>query len=110
MKIFSEPLSAETDPNANVTDFLERIAGAHPEHPLFSIQKGDQWEGLSAGDFHEEVKAIAKGVIGIGIKAGDKLGLLSRTRYEWTLLDFAMMYAGVISVPIYESSSSEQIE
>lgn len=110
MKIFSEPLSAETDPNANVTDFLERIAGAHPEHPLFSIQKGDQWEGLSAGDFHEEVKAIAKGVIGIGIKAGDKLGLLSRTRYEWTLLDFAMMYAGVISVPIYESSSSEQIK
>ena len=110
MKTFSEPLAAETDPNSNVTDFLERIAAEDPNHALFSIQKGEQWVDLSAADFHSEVQALAKGLIGLGVKPGDKLGLLSRTRYEWTLLDFAMMYAGVISVPIYESSSPEQIK
>lgn len=110
MKIFSEPLAAETDPNANVTDFLERIATQNPTHPLFSIQNGEQWQDLTAKEFHDEVRAIAKGLIGIGVQPGDKLGLLSRTRYEWTVLDFAMMYAGAISVPIYESSSPEQIK
>ena len=110
MKTFSEPLAAESDPNSNVTDFLERIATEDPNHELFSIQNNDTWQNLTARQFHEEVKAIAKGLIATGVKPGEKLGLLSRTRYEWTLLDFAMMYAGAISVPIYESSSPEQIK
>jgi long-chain acyl-CoA synthetase len=110
MKTFSEPLAAESDENSNVTDFLERIAVEDPTHPLFSIQTGDNWSDISAAEFHQEVRAVAKGLIGLGVNAGDKLGLLSRTRYEWTLLDFAMMYAGAISVPIYESSSPEQIQ
>lgn len=110
MKTFSEPLAAESDPNSNVTDFLERIATEDPNHELFSIQNNDTWQNLTAQQFHEEVKAVAKGLIATGVKPGEKLGLLSRTRYEWTLLDFAMMYAGAISVPIYESSSPEQIK
>jgi long-chain acyl-CoA synthetase len=110
MKTFSEPLAAESDPNSNVTDFLERIASEDPDHELFSIQSDDTWTNLTAKQFHKEVKALAKGLIALGVKPGDKLGLLSRTRYEWTLLDFAMMYSGAISVPIYESSSPEQIK
>ena len=110
MKTFSEPLAAESDPNSNVTDFLERIATEDPNHELFSIQNNDTWQNLTAQQFHEEVKSVAKGLIATGVKPGEKLGLLSRTRYEWTLLDFAMMYAGAISVPIYESSSPEQIK
>ena len=110
MKIFSEPLAAESDEKANVTDFLERIAGEDPNHSLFSLQQGENWQDVTAEQFHSEVRALAKGLIGVGIKPGEKLGILSRTRYEWTLLDFAMMYAGAISVPIYESSSPEQIK
>jgi len=110
MKTFSEPLAAETDPNSNVTDFLERAVSQNPEHVLFARQTGDQWSDITTGEFHQEVTAIAKGLIGIGVKAGDAIGILSRTRYEWTVLDFALMYAGAISVPIYESSSPEQIK
>ncbi len=110
MKTFSEPLAAETDSNSNVTDFLERAVSNNPNHVLFAKQAGEQWSDVSTGQFHDEVKAIAKGLIAIGVKPGDAIGILSRTRYEWTVLDFALMYAGAISVPIYESSSPEQIK
>ena len=110
MKIHEEPLAAESDHDSNVTDFLEKIAKEAPDQSLFSIQSGEAWNDLSVRQFHEEVKAVAKGLIATGIKPGQGLGILSRTRYEWTLLDFAIWYAGAVSVPIYESSSSEQIK
>ena len=110
MKTHEEPLAAESDQDSNVTDFLERIALEDPNQNLFSIQSEDGWKDLTAKQFHEEVKAVAKGLIATGIKPGAGIGILSRTRYEWTLLDFAIWYAGAVSVPIYESSSPEQIK
>jgi long-chain acyl-CoA synthetase len=68
------------------------------------------WTDVSAKDFHEQVKDLAKGFIASGIRPGDAVGIMSRTRYEWALVDFALWFAGAVSVPIYETSAPAQIE
>ncbi|MDQ0801444.1 long-chain fatty acid--CoA ligase [Arthrobacter sp. SLBN-112] len=102
------PLVAET-PGANITDLLlERVAQT-PNASLFSRYIDGDWANVRACDFLEEVKALAKGLISAGIQPGDKIGLLSRTRYEWTLIDFAVWWSGACIVPIYETSSPYQV-
>ena len=59
--------------------------------------------------FRDEVRAVAKGLVAAGIEPGDRVGILSRTRYEWTLVDFAIWWAGAVPVPVYDSSSPDQI-
>lgn len=68
------------------------------------------WHPVSYAEFHAQVRAVAKGLIATGVGVGQSVGLMSRTRYEWTLLDYAILYAGAVVVPIYETSSAEQIE
>ena len=65
---------------------------------------------MTAREFHDEVRAVAKGLVAAGVEAGDRVALLSKTRYEWTLFDYAIWFAGAVSVPIYETSSAEQID
>ncbi len=65
---------------------------------------------MSAREFLAEVRTAAKGLIASGVQPGDRVGLMSRTRYEWTLLDFAIWSAGAITVPVYETSSPEQVQ
>ena len=60
--------------------------------------------------FRDEVTALAKGLIAAGVEPGDRIGLMSRTRYEWTLIDYAIWAAGAVTVPVYETSSAEQVE
>ena len=69
-----------------------------------------RWQDVTAAQFLGEVRAVAKGLVAAGIEAGDRVGLISRTRYEWTLLDYAIWFAGAATVPIYETSSAEQVE
>src|SRR6266853_1293847 len=69
-----------------------------------------QWQDVTAGVFRDEVSALARGIIGAGIEPGDRIALMSRTRYEWTLIDYAIWSAGAVSVPVYETSSAEQVE
>ena len=68
-----------------------------------------RWADVTAGEFLEEVRAVAKGLIAAGVEAGDRVALISRTRYEWTLLDYAIWFAGAATVPVYETSSAEQV-
>jgi long-chain acyl-CoA synthetase len=68
------------------------------------------WIDVTWSDFAADVAAIAKGLMAAGIESGDRIGLMSRTRYEWTLFDFAAWTAGAVVVPIYETSSAEQVE
>ncbi len=68
------------------------------------------WQDVTAGQFCAEVAALARGIIAAGIEPGDRVGLLSRTRYEWTLIDYAIWAAGGVTVPVYETSSAEQVE
>ena len=100
-----------SDPKENATDLLLERVNKAPNHMLFSRQNKDgSWRDVSTKDFYEEVKSLAKGLIAKGIKPGQAIAIMSKTRYEWTQIDFAIWFAGAISVPIYESSSATQIE
>ena len=68
------------------------------------------WQDVTARQFADDVTALAKGLMAAGIAVGDRVALMSRTRYEWTLIDYAIWAAGATTVPIYETSSAEQVE
>ncbi|MCF8528313.1 MAG: AMP-dependent synthetase/ligase [Aquiluna sp.] len=111
MTFYDVPLRVESHPEENSTDLLLERVKANPSHALFSRQNTDgSWRDVTSQDFYEEVKSLAKGLIDAGIKPGQAIAIMSRTRYEWTLIDFAIWFAGAISVPIYESSSAAQIQ
>jgi long-chain acyl-CoA synthetase len=86
-----------------------RHADKTPELVLFSRPDGDAWRDVTATDFAELVTGVAQGLIARGVQSGDRVALLSATRFEWTLFDFAIWAAGAVSVPIYDSSSPDQI-
>ena len=77
---------------------------------MFSIPRGDAWVGVTTTEFLTQVQGVAKGLIANGVQAGERIGVMSRTKYEWTLVDYAIWYAGCISAPIYETSSAEQVQ
>ncbi|MFC1443928.1 long-chain fatty acid--CoA ligase [Streptacidiphilus sp. N1-10] len=110
MREFSLPALYEVPSGANLTDLIHRNAERHPTVGVVSRKVDGVWEDLTAVQFLAEVRSAAKGLIASGIGPGDRVGLLSRTRYEWTLLDFAIWCAGAITVPVYETSSAEQVE
>ncbi|MEW2460194.1 MULTISPECIES: AMP-dependent synthetase/ligase [Microbacterium] len=107
---FEVPAIVPADPDANVADLLAERVRATPDRPLFSVPQGDGWRDISAADFQTAVIALAKGFAAAGIQPGEKVGFLARTTYEWTLVDFALFYAGAVMVPIYETSSPSQIQ
>ncbi len=110
MREYSTPLQVAVENTGNLTDDVVRNGVEHPEAVVFARRIGDTWSDVSAAAFLAEVRAVAKGLIAAGIQAGDRVALLSRTRYEWTLFDYAIWFAGAATVPIYETSSAEQIE
>jgi long-chain acyl-CoA synthetase len=106
---FTTPLNAVIPTTGSITDDILQNAADHPETVSFSRREPDGWKPVTAREFLAEVRAVAKGLMAAGIGVGDRLAILSRTRYEWTLLDYAIWYAGGVSVPLYETSSAEQI-
>jgi len=94
----------------NVTEHIEDLFVRNPEFPSVSIQTEDEWKTISASQFRDHVRRVAKGLIAEGLQPGDRIAILSRTRYEWTVADYAIWYAGCVTVPIYETSSPEQVE
>jgi long-chain acyl-CoA synthetase len=95
---------------ANLTDLVWDGATEAPDTVQFSRRTGDGWEDVTCAGFRAEVVALAQGLVATGIEPGDRVALMSRTRYEWTLVDFAIWAAGAVTVPIYETSSAEQVE
>ncbi|AZA11892.1 AMP-dependent synthetase/ligase [Corynebacterium gerontici] len=89
---------------------LMTTAKARPYGVIFTRPKNYEWVNVTAAEFINEVFEVAKGFINAGVQQGDRIALLSSTRYEWALLDFAIWAAGAVSVPIYDSSSLKQIE
>ncbi|MEV8590179.1 AMP-dependent synthetase/ligase [Streptomyces sp. NPDC051180] len=80
-----------------------------PDTPLFSRKGPDgEWHDVTASAFAAEVHSVAKGLIAHGLRPGDRLALMARTTYEWTLLDFAAWAAGLVTVPVYPTSSAFQ--
>ncbi|MBN9191052.1 long-chain fatty acid--CoA ligase [Microbacterium sp.] len=107
---FEVPPIVPADPEANITDLLAERVRATPDLALFAVPDGEGWRDISASEFQRQVVALAKGFAAAGIEPGDKVGFIARTTYEWTLVDFALFYAGAVMVPIYETSSSAQIQ
>jgi long-chain acyl-CoA synthetase len=107
---FETPAVVAPDPDANTTDLLVDRLAATPDSVLFSLPTGDGgWSPVTTREFYDQVIALAKGLVAAGIEPGDKIGLMCKTRYEWTLIDFATWFAGAVLVPIYETSSPAQV-
>jgi long-chain acyl-CoA synthetase len=106
---FSVPPVATISDKANLTDPVWTNAEVAPHAAQFSRTVDGRWVDVTCGAFRDEVIALAKGLIAVGVQVGDRVALMSKTRYEWTLIDYAIWAAGAVTVPIYETSSTEQV-
>lgn len=110
MREFSSPLKTDIPTTGNLTDDVVRNAVEAPDAVIFSRNTGSAWEDVTATQFLTEVQGVAKGLIAAGVEVGDRVAIISKTRYEWTLLDYAIWFAGAATVPVYETSSTEQVQ
>ena len=94
----------------NLTNLIAERAWFEPERIMMSRPLGDGWQPVTAREVEEEIRATAKGLIASGVQIGDRVAIMARTRYEWTILDFAIWFAGGVVVPVYDTSSAEQID
>lgn len=107
---FSVPVIVPAPTSGSVVDHILENAAKEPDRVVMSVPRGDAWVAITAQQFLDEVKTVAKGIVANGVQPGERIAIMSRTRYEWTLVDYAVWYAGAISVPVYETSSPEQIQ
>jgi long-chain acyl-CoA synthetase len=113
MREFSSPAVAEISAAANLADVVFERAEREPQAVAIrrkDAAAGGAWRDVTTTEFRAQVSALAKGLVAAGIGAGDRVALMSRTRYEWTVADYAIWSAGAVTVPIYETSSAEQVE
>ncbi len=111
MREYGIPALADIPAAANLAGVVARRAAEQPQAVVLRRQDpSGAWRDVTAAGFRDEVVALAKGLVASGIGAGDRVALMSRTRYEWTLIDYAIWAAGAVSVPVYETSSAEQAE
>ena len=109
MQVVSVPAEAMVDPTLNLTSLVERHASDSSNPVLYRWQRSSgNWQDIRAHQFRDMVASLAKGLIASGIKPGDRIGIMSRTRFEWVLIDFAIWYAGAVSVPVYETNAPAQ--
>lgn len=121
MREYSTPPTLPAPTSGNLTDDVVRNAAEAPDAVQFVRPApaagsdrplegaSDAWREVTCADFHREVRRVAAGLVASGIGVGDRVAIVSRTRYEWTLLDYAIWFAGAVTVPVYETSSAEQI-
>ncbi|MEY2569227.1 MAG: long-chain acyl-CoA synthetase, partial [Actinomycetota bacterium] len=110
MREYSTALQVSVPSTGNLTDDVVTNGTEHGATVVFSRRVEGTWTDVTAAEFLSEVRAVAKGLVAAGIQPGDRVALISRTRYEWTLLDYAIWFAGAVTVPVYETSSSEQVQ
>ncbi|MEO6879353.1 MAG: long-chain fatty acid--CoA ligase [Mycobacteriaceae bacterium] len=110
MREFSVPSAITVGDRENLTDAIFVHASSDPDRALFRRPSSGQWRDVSAATFAADVTGVAKGLLAAGVAAGERVALLCSTRYEWTLLDYAIWCAGAVTVPIYESSSALQVQ
>ena len=112
MREYSTPAVVDLPPSAGLTDAMFERAARDPGAVAMRRKSaaGNGWQDVTARQFADDVTALAKGLMAAEIAAGDRVALLSRTRYEWTVADYAIWSAGAVTVPIYETSSAEQVE
>jgi long-chain acyl-CoA synthetase len=107
---FTAPLLAAPATTEGIADYVLRNAEVDPSGIAFRRRVSGRWQDVTHATFRDEVVALARGLVAAGIGPGDRVALMSRTRYEWTLADFAIWASGAVTVPIYETSSAEQVQ
>jgi long-chain acyl-CoA synthetase len=110
MREYATPLTITLPTRENLADDVVRHATETPDRVLLSRRVENDWLDVTARDFHANVRAVAAGLIASGIGIGDRVALMARTRFEWTLLDYAIWYSGAVTVPVYETSSLQQVQ
>ncbi|HEX6447555.1 MAG TPA: AMP-dependent synthetase/ligase [Streptosporangiales bacterium] len=110
MDEYETPALAVRVLTGGLADMVVENAAADPGAVAIAVRSGGTWRDVSAGEFRDAVVGLAKGLLANGIGAGDRVGLMSRTRYEWTLFDYALWMIGACPVPVYPTSSPGQVE
>ena len=105
MREFSVPVTTEVQPDAALTDMLAKNVAEHGAEVGLRRRRDGQWRDVTWQQFGEEVRGVAKGLIASGVAAGDRVALQAKTRYEWTVLDFAIWTAGGVVVPVYDEAT-----
>jgi long-chain acyl-CoA synthetase len=109
MREYTVPAVTEP-PSGSLSDPVWANASSHPDTAVFSRRVQGGWLDVTAAEFAKQVAGVAKGLIAAGVKHGERVALLSATRYEWTLIDYAIWSIGAVTVPIYETSSASQVQ
>ena len=109
MQEYSSPQVIEVKDSASLLDAVLQHAERGPDDVVFTRRVDGRWAPVTAKEFATEVRSLAAGLVAGGVQAGDRVALMSKTRYEWTLCDYAIWAAGAVTVPIYETSSAEQV-
>jgi long-chain acyl-CoA synthetase len=107
---YSVPATTAVGAEENLLDAVFRHATENPDAVAVKVQRAGEWQPITCAEFAQQITAVARGLVASGVQPGDRVALLSRTRYEWTLVDYAILAAGAVTVPIYETSSAGQIE
>ena len=119
MREYSTPPRAEARRGGNLTDDVVRAARERPDAAALAVREagdgpdgagaGGAWRDVSAAELHAQVVAVAKGLVASGVGPGDRVALLAATRWEWTVVDYAVWFAGAVSVPVYDSTSPDGV-
>jgi long-chain acyl-CoA synthetase len=110
MRETSGPPMDPLPPDTNLLEPVIQHAKKEPDKVMAAYRDGDHFVDVTAGQFYERCRAIAKGIVASGIEPGDRIALMARTRLEWLLVDYAILASGAVTVPIYETSSAEQMQ
>ncbi len=106
---FTAPATYSVPATGSLTDDIVANAHHRGDQVVMTRRRGETWSDVTAHEFLSEVRSAARGLLAAGVAPGDRVALMSKTRYEWTLLDYAIWYAGAVTVPLYETSSKEQV-
>jgi long-chain acyl-CoA synthetase len=110
LRTYTTPLTVDLPTSGNLTEVVVRNAEQHPTTIAFRRRSSTgSWEDVTCDAFLREVRKVAKGLLSVGVQPGNRVALISKTRYEWTLFDYAIWFAGAVTVPVYETSSAEQM-
>jgi len=110
MQEITSPSAVDVAANDTPARMFAQLVAEHPDRPALAHRVGNQFVDVTTRQFGDEVRALAKGLVAQGVEVGDRVCVMAHTRIEWTWLDFAIWAAGGVTVPIYETSASDQIE
>ena len=109
MSEVSVPPLVAPSTEGGLADYPARWARTEPDRVMVSVRQDDGWSPVTAVQLHDRMERLARGFVAAGIEPGDRVAIMSRTRLEWTLADFALWMVGAVPVPVYETSSAEQV-